>query len=929
VRRQVEALLRVYADLGSFLEKPILEQGATVDSHPGAFADSTGGPEARQAAATPPPTEGPGTRIGPYKLLEEIGQGGMGAVWMAEQQEPVRRLVALKVIRADLASERVVARFEAERQALALMDHANIARVFDAGTTAAGRPYFVMELVKGVPLTRYCDEQRLTVRHRLELIVPVCQALQHAHQKGIIHRDIKPSNVLVAPHDGQPVVKVIDFGIAKATRQRLTEKTLFTEFGTVIGTLEYMSPEQAELNNQDIDTRSDVYSLGVLLYELLTGTTPLAAQRQERTAFLEQLRLIREEEPPRPSTRLSSVKESLPAISAQRQAEPAQLARLLRGELDWIVMKALAKDRAHRYETAADLARDLQRYLADQPVEARPASLPYWLGKFVRRNKGLVFAAGLALLALVVGIAGTTWGLVRAERARQAEADRAEGEHLAKEQEAAARHQAEAAGQQARDSEADTQAFSRFLVEDVLAAARPERQEGGLGIDVTVRRALEGAAKKVAERFAGRPRAEGVARHDLGVTFQLLGDPARAVAQFQQALALRRQVLGPDHPETLDTMTSLAEAHRSGGQLDRARALHEEALRLAKAKLGAAHPATLRSLGSLAATYHEAGQAGRALPLLEETLRLRKAALGPEHPLTLASMNDLGVAYHQAGRLDLALRLYEEVLPQRQRLLGPEHPDTLMTLGNLAAVYWARGKFDRSVPLYEEGLAVRKKKQGAEHPDTLMMAFNLGVNYTDAGRHAEAVALFDEWLPRALTALKPAQPPRDFGLEAGAHAYTRAGRPEKAEPLLRERAERLKQTAGAGSPPYAVVLAELGVNLLRQRKWADAEPVQRDGLAIREKIEPDAWTTFYARGQLGRALWGQQKYAAAEPLLLEGYEGMREREARMPADSKHVLQEALERLVQLYEGWGQKDKADAWRKRLEESKAATKPPARR
>jgi serine/threonine protein kinase len=299
--------------------------------------------------------------IGPYKLLQVIGEGGMGTVFMAEQTRPVRRMVALKVIKPGMDSRQVLARFEAERQALALMDHPNIARVLDAGTTGSGRPYFVMELVKGKPIATYCDEKRLGVRERLELFADMCRAVQHAHQKGIIHRDLKPSNVLVAPYDGRPVVKVIDFGVAKATGQRLTDKTMFTAFGALVGTLEYMSPEQAEVNNQDIDTRSDIYSLGVLLYELLTGSTPLTRQRLVGAALLELLRVVREEEPPRPSTRLSESKDLLPSISAQRQTEPAKLTKLVRGDLDWIVMKALEKDRNRRYETAAGLAMDVRR----------------------------------------------------------------------------------------------------------------------------------------------------------------------------------------------------------------------------------------------------------------------------------------------------------------------------------------------------------------------------------------------------------------------------------------------------------------------------------------------------------------------------------------------------------------------------------------
>jgi serine/threonine protein kinase len=352
--------------------------------------------------------------------LQQIGEGGMGAVFMAEQTHPVRRKVALKVIKPGMNSQQIIARFEAERQALALMDHVNIARVLDAGATAAGRPYFVMELVHGAPITQYCDDDRLTPRQRLELFVPVCLAIQHAHQKGIIHRDIKPSNVMITLYDGRPVPKVIDFGVAKATEQRLTERTLFTHYGTLVGTLEYMSPEQAEMSAMGVDTRSDIYALGVLLYELLTGSTPLSHKRVKDAAYAEILRMIKEEEPAKPSTRLSDSGEALASISAQRQMEPAKLSKLVKGELDWIVMKCLDKDRNRRYETASDLAADVQRYLNDEPVQACPPSPGYRLRKFARRNQGPVLAALLVLTALVAGIIGTTWSMLRATVAEAA-----------------------------------------------------------------------------------------------------------------------------------------------------------------------------------------------------------------------------------------------------------------------------------------------------------------------------------------------------------------------------------------------------------------------------------------------------------------------------------------------------------------------------
>jgi WD40 repeat protein/serine/threonine protein kinase len=419
LRRRIEALLKAYDDAGSFLQSPAASEGG--------ISNSTTGPRREPSDRASP--EGPGTRIGPYKLLQQLGEGGMGIVYMAEQEQPVRRRVALKIIKPGMDSAQVIARFEAERQALALMDHLNIARVLDAGATANGRPYFVMELVHGVPITRYCDENRLTPRERLELFIPVCQAIQHAHQKGIIHRDIKPSNVMVCLYDGKPVPKVIDFGVAKAIEQRLTERTLFTQYGTIVGTFEYMAPEQAELSQLGVDTRSDVYALGVLLYELLTGTTPLERNRLQTAAFNEILRLIKEEEPPRPSRRLSSSGAALATISQQRRTEPAKLTKLVRGEIDWIVMRCLEKDRIRRYETASGLARDLQHYLADEPVEACPPSAGYRLRKFARKYRMPVIVGAAFALLLVAGIILSVWQAVRATDAeREATQKRADAE---------------------------------------------------------------------------------------------------------------------------------------------------------------------------------------------------------------------------------------------------------------------------------------------------------------------------------------------------------------------------------------------------------------------------------------------------------------------------------------------------------------------
>jgi tetratricopeptide (TPR) repeat protein len=409
-RQRIEALLRALDQAGSLLDHPVVAPAPTT----GFTRSGLPAPEAGQE----PLREGPGMAVGPYKLLEQIGEGGFGVVFMAEQQHPVRRRVALKVLKPGMDTRQVVARFEAERQALALMDHPHIAKVLDGGETATGRPFFVMDLVKGVPITHYCDQNQLTARERLELFVQVCQAVQHAHQKGIIHRDLKPTNVLVSRHDGTPVVKVIDFGIAKALGQQLTDKTLFTHFAQLIGTPLYMSPEQAGLSDLDVDTRSDIYALGVLLYELLTGTTPFDPERLRTAGYDEMRRIIREEEPPKPSTRISTLGQAATTVSAQRRSDPKQLSRLFRGELDWIVMRALEKDRNRRYESASAFAADVQRYLHDEPVQACPPSAWYRFGKFARRNRTALAGAGLVLFCIAVLGGGGGW-VVRDRAARE------------------------------------------------------------------------------------------------------------------------------------------------------------------------------------------------------------------------------------------------------------------------------------------------------------------------------------------------------------------------------------------------------------------------------------------------------------------------------------------------------------------------------
>jgi serine/threonine protein kinase/tetratricopeptide (TPR) repeat protein len=549
LRHEVEALLHAHEQAGDFLAEPIVKAVPT-------SALPSAGPEDKPQTIDPPfQAEAPGTLIGPYKLLQLLGEGGMGAVYVAEQQQPVKRRVALKVIKPGMDTARVLARFAAERQALALMDHTNIAKVLDAGSTQAGRPYFVMELVKGVPITRYCDELHLPLRDRLELFVPVCQAIQHAHQKGIIHRDIKPSNVLVCIQDGKPVPKVIDFGVAKALHQKLAERTMYTEVGAVLGTLEYMSPEQAELSALDIDTRADIYALGVLLYELLTGSTPLDRKRLKQAALTEAMRLIREEEPVRPSTRLTQSKDSLASLASLRRTEPGRLTKEVRGELDWIVMKCLDKDRTRRYETANGLARDVQRYLNDEAVEACPPSTSYRLRKFARKNRQLLATAAAFALFLVLA---ALFSAFQAWRARAAERRALDNEAQASRE----RDEAVAQRQRARRN----YDLARQAVENYLSKVTDNERLKEADLHAMRKELLE-SALPFYEKFAKEERDDpeqaaerGRAYYRLGQVRDLLGEGEKAQSDFRKMETIFAQLVD-SHPKVGDYRRYLALSH--------------------------------------------------------------------------------------------------------------------------------------------------------------------------------------------------------------------------------------------------------------------------------------------------------------------------------------------------------------------------------
>jgi serine/threonine protein kinase len=845
LRARVERLLEAHQALGSihFKFRPIPEPAAKSGD--------------RSA-------EGPGSVIGPYKLLEAIGEGGMGTVYMAEQERPVRRRVALKIIKPGMDSAQVIARFEAERQALALMDHPHIAKVLEAGTMESGRPFFVMELVKGIPITRFCDEHRLTLRERLELFVPVCQAVQHAHQKGIIHRDLKPSNVLVALHDDKPLPQVIDFGVAKAIANRLFEPTTLTGFGSVVGTLEYMSPEQSGLSALDVDTRSDVYSLGVLLYELLTGTTPLDRQRLGQAPFDELMRIIRDEEPLMPSARLCASGEALAVLSARRRADPAELPALLRGELDWIVMKSLEKDRARRYQTANALARDLQRYLADEPVEAGPSSAGYRLRKLTRRYRNALATAAAFVLLLALATAISTWQAVRAtraEHARRAERDRAV-----------------TAEKRAKTEQSNARAALDFLWKDVLSQAsyrnEPDR-------DLTVRTLLDRVSDRLGRDPGQSPLVEAAVRQMVGGLYIDQGEYRKAQPHLEAALAVQCRELGEDDPQALATMHHLGHCLY---RLDRRAATEvlARALELRRRVLGDDHDDTLFTARLAAACYALEGRLEEAERLLRRTLAMRRRAFGDQHRETMVTTYWLAGHLTRRGQLEEAEALAAQCVDQAHRLASEDRMVTLCAENTLVGVYIAREDPAPAEPLANHVVEGMRRYFGRQHPFTLKAIHRQIRVYQLQGRHAEAATLLAEALATA------------------------------------------RKVHDNDHPVVSTILHLLGRSLLEEKKYAEAERHLRECLRGLEQERSDrltrGGTPVFIQGLLGESLLAQGRYAEAEPLLLAGHDGLSETPdagdpETVPARERLGIV-ALERIVRLYDAWGEPARAEPWRNEL-------------
>jgi non-specific serine/threonine protein kinase/serine/threonine-protein kinase len=688
--------------------------------------------------------------IGRYHLLQKIGEGGMGEVWLAEQKGPVRRRVALKLVKAGMNSREVVARFESERQALAVMDHPAIAKVFDAGSTPEGAPYFVMEYVAGVPITNYCDNHRLSTRERLDLFMRVCEGVQHAHQKAIIHRDLKPSNILVIDVDGRAAPKIIDFGVAKALTQKLTADTMFTRVGALLGTPQYMSPEQADSSGEDIDTRTDVYSLGIILYELLVGAPPLDMRR---IAFEEFLRRLREEEPPKPSTRIRAQDAASTALAHKRQTEPLALTKEIRGDLDSITLKALEKDRSRRYGSPSEFAADIRRYLRHEAVETRSASAGYRAGKYIRRHRiGVVFAAGVALLLSAFAVAqGLQLQRIKRERDR---ADRIASFMTGMFK---VSNPSESRGTQVTAREILDKASGNItagLVSDPLFQAQMMQVMGEVYVNLGLFSRAESLlrqATQIRTRFLGSDDPVTLqSMHALAVNLYEQGRYADTEKLLGQTIEIARRVLGPEHPTTLSSMNTLANAFTADGRYAAAEALHRQVLDIRRRTLGANDPSTMASLSNLAVCVREQKRYAEAETLDRQAVEIWRRTLGPNHPNTLKTMDNLATDLEKEDRYPEAEQLYRQSLGFERRVLGPDHPQTLRSLNNLANLLMNMGQYAKADEQLLEVRDIQRRTLGPDHPDTALSTYNLACVAAHRGDRAGAMSLLREALDHGL-----------------------------------------------------------------------------------------------------------------------------------------------------------------------------------
>lgn len=937
----------------------------TATPHP---EDDSGGTSAYVYAEVGPAVPGVPEFIGHYRILRLVAQGGMGAVYEAEQEKP-HRIVALKVIRPGYATEEMTRRFELESQALGRLHHPGIAQIYEAGsaeTPFGVQPYFAMEFIDGVSLVAYADQHKLDARARLRLLASICDAVHHAHQRGLIHRDLKPSNVIVDAN-GQP--KILDFGIARITDSD-SQATRETNVGQLVGTLPYMSPEQVMADPFEIDIRCDVYALGVILYELLVGELPFDLNRK---AIHQAAQIIREQEP----TRLSS------------------LNRFYRGDIETIVAKTLEKQKSRRYDSAANLAADIRRFLNDEPITARPPSTAYQLQKFARRHRALVIGIAAVFIVLVAGIVASSIESVRARRAevtaREAEVqerterdravtaeknaneerDRAvTADHAATEArdravkaEVQAKRERDTAVLEKRRADTETataKAINDFLTTDLLAQASAIGQgpNAKADPDIKVRTVLDRAAGRIAGRFNGRPQVEGSIESTIGTTYWHLGIYPEAKQHLARALELDRTALGHDDPVTLSVGTTLGEAYRSAGNYAESEALLGDTYQTSLRSRGPDDPQTLNAERALASVYVAESKYAKAEPMLSDLLERSRRVLGsdsentldatdvlarvyfmrskfpdaerllkdmisiqtrvfgPEHPFTVNTMNNLAVLYQQEQRYEDAERLYVKVIDIERRVEGPTHPQTLNALNNLAVLYAVEGKYTEAAPIYENVLQQWRQQLGPEHPRTLAVMQNLAVLHQ--GQHDLAGA---ETLSRRVVEMRT----RALGAEHSdtlqsqntlARILEEEGKYAEADPLFTRVIGVRQRVLGPRNSVTLDAVANLGELRVDEARYPEAEATLRSCLDIQKQTMPSDYRRYWTQTLLGASLAGEQKYEEAEPLLVGGYDGMKQNAASVSDLSRQKLQKAGELVVKLYAEWNKPDKADEWRQVL-------------
>jgi len=852
---------------------PSFDTDATLDAPGSTAADA---PEAYGSASAP-------KTIGDYRLVKKLGEGGMGQVWLAEQTAPVRRQVALKLIRAGMFDEALLQRFQSERQSLAIMDHPTIAKIFDAGTTPDGQPYFVMEYVPGLPITEYCDQKRLRVAERLELFIKVCEGVQHAHQKAIIHRDLKPANILIVDLDGKPVPRIIDFGLAKATTPQLAGETMFTQVGAFVGTPGYMSPEQTDSGVQDVDTRTDVYALGVVLYVLLTGSLPFDTKQWKKQPLHEVLRHLREDDPPRPSAKIGIEKESSSANAESRGVQPKQLASLLHGDLDWITMKALEKDRARRYGTPSELAGDITRYLRHEPVAARPASKSYRLQKYVRRHRvGVVVAAGLLLLLAGFAVA----------------------------QEIQLRRIIEERDRTARERDR-----ANRITEFMTSMFKVSDPSEGRGNSVTAREILDKASQDIDTGLTKDPELQAEMMNVMGKVYDNLGLYPRAEPLLQRSLKIRRSMLGPEHPDTLKSMENVAWVLKEEGHLTDAEKMEKDTLETRKLVLGRDNAETLGSMNDLADTLYEEGRYDEAGKLYQQTIEIQLRVLGPEDLHTVTTMGNLATTLHQQGRyseaeswerktLDIQSRilgpehpntlwsisslastlrseghlaesekLYREAVEIQRRILGPEHADTLESMGGLAETISAEGRYSDAEKLEREVFEVQRRVFGAEHPDTLNSMSNLASSLYDEGHYVAAEKMQREALKTARRVLNPEHPQVLWLMDHLGLTLQKEGHYAEAENLHRDALESERHVLGPEYPQTLQSMSYLALTRQLEGHNAEAERSQRETLDIQRRVlGSEDSDTLESMSNLAATLAAEGRYSESEKLFRETFE---------------------------------------------------------